>query len=390
MKKTSARMAPLCFAVFLLVFLSLCSCGKTEEGQIALTEAASAAETALFEPDSLSPRAPVRLSPADGEALSLLNDEMTAWIGTRSIAELDALCDFTEKCGPVPVVFRWDGRGAERAELVLSESPDLKNPLRFSCEGEELAVEDLLPGRTYYWRVEVEDENGRACSETRSFTTKAAPRTVSISGMSNVRDLGGKITSSGKKVRYGMVFRGADLSRLTQEGIEKAVGELGIKTELDLRARLSGGVSPFGNNVRYLSVTAPYYEGIAARESRDELRDELLVFADADNYPIYFHCSIGRDRTGTLAFLLLALLGVEEDEIDLDYELSFFSSFGGYVASGAVKKTPPSEMIAKYGGMKAIVSSGNKGSLCENAELFVKKLGLKAEDVEAIRSNLLE
>ena len=387
MKVIRPLRASLC--LFLLLFVFLPSCGKANAPAHTETEAVptGSEDTGSDEPSSA---APILLFPEEGAEISLLSEEMTLWIKDPSLSSLDELCDYSEKCLPRPVAFRWDGRGAEKFELLVSRKNDMSDPLRFVCGSEEYAAEDLLPGTVYYWQVASFDGNGSVSSLVRSFRTAQTPRTVSVPGMSNVRDLGGKNTSFGKKVRFGMVYRGADLARLTGEGIEKAVGTLGIRTELDLRHRLEDGSSPFGKEVRYISVTSPHYTGIAERESRAELRDALLVFADPDNYPVYFHCSIGRDRTGTIAFLLLALLGVGEEEIDLDYELSFFSSFGGYVASGAVEKSLPSTMFAAYDGMKDIIANGRNRSLCENAELFVKKIGLTDRDIESIRSALLE
>ena len=39
---------------------------------------------------------------------------------------------------------------------------------------------------------------------------------------------------------------------------------------------------------------------------------------------VYFHCAGGADRTGTLAFLIEALLGVSESDLSKDYELTTF------------------------------------------------------------------
>ena len=39
---------------------------------------------------------------------------------------------------------------------------------------------------------------------------------------------------------------------------------------------------------------------------------------------VYFHCAEGADRTGTLAFLIEALLGVSESDLSKDYELTTF------------------------------------------------------------------
>ena len=55
------------------------------------------------------------------------------------------------------------------------------------------------------------------------------------------------------------------------------------------------------------------------------MRDNLRVFANANNFPVAFHCAVGRDRTGTLAITLHLLLGVKQNQIKQDYIVSFFS-----------------------------------------------------------------
>lgn len=69
-------------------------------------------------------------------------------------------------------------------------------------------------------------------------------------------------------------------------------------------------------------------EGIDIEEGKRKLVDELAVFDDKDNFPIYAHCVLGRDRTGTLIGVLLALCGVSKNDIMMDYELSFLSRTG--------------------------------------------------------------
>ena len=39
---------------------------------------------------------------------------------------------------------------------------------------------------------------------------------------------------------------------------------------------------------------------------------------------VFFHCAGGADRTGSLAFLIEALLGVSESDLSKDYELTTF------------------------------------------------------------------
>lgn len=57
------------------------------------------------------------------------------------------------------------------------------------------------------------------------------------------------------------------------------------------------------------------------------------MFADFNNYPILFHCIYGADRTGTVAYLLEALCGAEENELIKDYELTFArdKTYSGFV-----------------------------------------------------------
>ena len=59
--------------------------------------------------------------------------------------------------------------------------------------------------------------------------------------------------------------------------------------------------------------------------SRDAAIDVMKkVVAGNDDYSIYFHCRIGADRTGTLAYLLEGVLGVPTEYRYQDYELTTF------------------------------------------------------------------
>lgn len=50
-----------------------------------------------------------------------------------------------------------------------------------------------------------------------------------------------------------------------------------------------------------------------------ELKRVLEILANAGNYPIYFHCTQGKDRTGLVALLLLVILNIPQDVIAVDY-----------------------------------------------------------------------
>ncbi|KAL8807504.1 MAG: hypothetical protein Q9182_000669 [Xanthomendoza sp. 2 TL-2023] len=53
-----------------------------------------------------------------------------------------------------------------------------------------------------------------------------------------------------------------------------------------------------------------------------ELKQVLSLLADAENYPVYFHCTSGKDRTGLVALILLMILDVPCDIISVDYMAS--------------------------------------------------------------------
>lgn len=376
------------FLLILMFVLSLFSCSEGQDvGSKPVTTSAkeettveektdTATETAVTEP-------PVTVLPENGSTVSLLNGQMTEWLKNYKKGKLDKICDYTEKCEPVPVLFEWGG-DADYTHLLLSVNADMSDAAVYLCSGDSVQIEDLLPGTEYFWQTVCTKDGKNDRSAIRSFKTLAAPRTVYIPGVSNVRDLGGKITKDGKRIKFGMVYRGADFAHLTEEGRKKAVDVLGIKTELDLRNKAANGRSPLGENIRYFSVTAPYYGNVTEESYKNALAEELRVFADPDNYPVYFHCSLGRDRTGTLAFFLLSLLGADETDILEDYEISFFSDMGGYVDT-----TAPSFMVSQLESLRKIVSK-NKAKLYENTRAFLLEYGLTDEELDAIRANLLE
>lgn len=148
----------------------------------------------------------------------------------------------------------------------------------------------------------------------------------------NVRDIGGW-TCDGGTVKYGLLIRGGKLSS-TDRGV--LVGELGIQHDLDLRGREGGSdneestmtVSPLGNDVWYTRAQqCAWYALTPVPTWQTYLR--CIIDAVTHREPVYFHCTAGADRTGTLACVLEGLLGMSQSDIDKDYELTTFYSGSG-------------------------------------------------------------
>ena len=148
----------------------------------------------------------------------------------------------------------------------------------------------------------------------------------------NVRDLGGWACDGGT-VKYGLLIRGGKLSASDRAVL---VGEMGIQHDLDLRGREGGGpgdepemtASPLGSDVWYTRTQQFAWYTLTPVESwHAYLR--CVIDAVTHREPVYFHCTAGADRTGTLACVLEGILGMSQSDIDKDYELTCFYSGTG-------------------------------------------------------------
>jgi protein-tyrosine phosphatase len=67
---------------------------------------------------------------------------------------------------------------------------------------------------------------------------------------------------------------------------------------------------------------AIYLYRISEKPFGNRLVDALEVVAEKDNHPLVFHCSAGKDRTGVLAAMVLAAMGIVDEDVVEDYALS--------------------------------------------------------------------
>ena len=120
-------------------------------------------------------------------------------------------------------------------------------------------------------------------------------------------------------------------TRLTEESRRHILRTTGLKTEIDLRFdsecwSMKG--SPLGESVRWVHIPSRSLGNMNSETGRVAFARAFRMFLDRRNYPIDFHCIAGADRTGGLAFVLGALLGVTEAELVHDYVLTSESSSG--------------------------------------------------------------
>lgn len=141
----------------------------------------------------------------------------------------------------------------------------------------------------------------------------------------NVRDLGGWQCDGGT-IKYGKLFRGAEVS--SSADLDIFLNQLGIRAELELQGEEGSQVLVLSNEVDYCcpikqgDIYWANYTLVNTSQMKEAFR--FIFESIKRNHTLYFHCTYGNDRTGTIACLIESLLGVSESDIDKDYELSSF------------------------------------------------------------------
>ena len=303
---------------------------------------------------------------------------------------------------PTPLTISWESADEPLYYVLdLSSNADMSNPETYVTFDNSVTFDYLFMGYDYYYQIHAKFADKIVKSRIFKFSTSYLPRTISVDkNVSNTRDWGGYLCGNGTmRVKQGIVYRGGKLEEITTAGKSIMVNELGIKTDLDVRGdgEATSKISPLGASVNYIETKGPYYLGSsgidfgtgtlsAERESfKKALITEIKAFANPDNFPIYVHCSLGRDRTGTICFLINALLGVGETDLYRDYELSMMSYTGKKDG-----QTAASIVGGAFKNLYNYIKYYSYKDLAGNAEKYMLDLGITKEEIAAIKANMLE
>ena len=179
----------------------------------------------------------------------------------------------------------------------------------------------------------------------------ADPHILLSPAVTNLRDIGGRVTTDGGAVATGIAYRSAELGDAAVGSDAVLVG-LGVRTVVDLRtdSERTGRPDrlPVGADLVLLDVLADMPAGAAAQlpslvaDGRTAAMAELdlaaemrtvyrrLVVGDAaraayaalartvidpERHAVLFHCTAGKDRTGWAATILLLAAGVDESGV---------------------------------------------------------------------------
>ncbi len=213
------------------------------------------------------------------------------------------------------------------------ENIDMGNEVGNSTSG-SISISGLNSTQRYYFKVELDGKDQAVVSETQ----------IAFQGQSNFRDLGGIITGDGKSVKWGKIYRSAELNNLTG-GDKQYMSSMKIDKLIDFRFAdeiaeapddIPDGIdvinlpvedSLFSRTVLtswLLSGNKAGFDTLLIHANRvfvTDFQDEFATFMKSleNGQSLVFHCTHGKDRTGYATALFLSALGVDREVIIEDY-----------------------------------------------------------------------
>ncbi len=163
----------------------------------------------------------------------------------------------------------------------------------------------------------------------------------------NCREMGGMPGKDGTSFRKGIIIRSGSPSLASHKAYTELI-EYGVRTVIDLRsvAEVSHYGNPFKDDGKTEYYNIPLFIGdpdskedktmnylrdhtmgdfyvMMIQELGERIADVMRVFTRQDKGITLFHCAHGKDRTGVIAALLYLLIGASEENIVLNYKVSY-------------------------------------------------------------------
>jgi protein-tyrosine phosphatase len=236
-------------------------------------------------------------------------------------------------------------------------------------------------------------------------------RHLPVKGTFNVRDLGGYPTPAGS-TQWRRILRSDGLHRLDDEGMGALI-EAGVTTVIDLRheGELATQPNPFSANPRVVYHNVSLFDQLAPNaehtgdalyslytqalaERQDAIRQVLTIIADAPEGTVLFHCTAGKDRTGIVAALTLAIAGVETALILEDYALTktmIAPMIQDILDSATARGINVSAMMPLLGCEPETMSATitHLGETYGTVEAYLKLIGMPDETIARLRARLM-
>lgn len=343
-----------------------------------------------------------------------------------------------DRSAPLPVKFAWSG-GKPPYRLTVRRLPDGKVFHSSEQKRRRAEVDSLEIAREWEWTV----TDGNETATGRFRTEDQGPRLIRINGVCNARDIGGWIGLGGRRIRQGLLFRTAGLNdnapieyysldeikklhaegrlagmgkagkthadqldrgeklrekdmrlvkrscyapgkeRLTAEESARILSLYGFKTDIDLRGpeEVHGMTeSPLGPSVAWVNIPHKGSYGSFANDRYFDCKRQVFrTLFDTDSYPVVFHCIGGADRTGTIAFMIEALLGVDTNTLALDY-----------LATGFIAGVTDAKHKGWFDAMMKTLNDLPGGTNAEKMNGVFLRMGFSQKEIDDFREFMLE
>lgn len=253
--------------------------------------------------------------------------------------------------------------------------------------GSTVSLGNFVPGTDEH--VIMADNSGKVAG---LFTAKVQDNGFRIvgdaSGGYNARDLGG-FACDGGTVRYGILYRGSDVSGKTEfRGIGADV--LHVQDEVDVQGAESTATKSCFEGAAYhhypLDTPSSYEElykldGTSYKTVKDCI--EHIMKNACSGIVTYIHCSLGADRTGAVCFWLQGILGVSGKHLDMHYELTALAGtlWGTSDLTTRTRKYAPWQGIRKY-----FANLGGAATIRDACLYWAYKAGIDIGLVNAYRA----
>lgn len=219
--------------------------------------------------------------------------------------------------------------------------------------------------------------------------------------ISNCRDIGGYVCEGGN-VKYGKIIRSTRLpENLTKtSSATKILRDIGVTCEIDLRGEAAY------SNLGWSGVKYSIYGYAYALTNTKNLKNTFVrILAELKNGGcVLLHCNAGADRTGTVVAFILGLLGVSEDKIIKDWELTCFchwenfkiiSQWAERIANPAykeiaLKEFPYGELREFFQAMKKTYGKNGETFQQQCVAFLTKKVGLTNSQINEFKKLLVE
>ena len=247
----------------------------------------------------------------------------------------------TNASTPNKVTVNWnyavpEGKTLSKFQLLYGQRLDLGDA--YTVEGttsNSVSFYNPYLGDNYFKVIANFSDGSKEASEIKVFKVDTqAPRNLSAGNMPNVRDMGGRKTYADGIIKQGLIYRGAgnkfdNRSAVNDECKNVLTKQLKIKTEINVANGDSNNLNFSGVTLKncYMDYGATPYSNLARNAER--VRQVMDILADETNYPVFYHCRIGTDRTGITGMMIGGLLGIPFNEVFQDYCFSNFAPIDG-------------------------------------------------------------